>query len=85
MPTVASVDKQHGAVVGSASWDRLGTATRAGLSQRAGDIRPNDGCGPPMRPQRADRSGRHRLSVAVLPLVVGVLRRVERQGGFRGD
>ena len=87
MPVVASMDTQWGAAVeGSGSLCWLGFATTGGVSGERGALaatRVRDGCDPSTHPQRGG-VGRRRVGAVPFSLVVRVLRRVERQGGFRG-
>lgn len=88
MLAVASMDRQWGAAVeGSTSWCRPGSVTTGGKNREQWPLvvtRLRSGCDPPTHPQRGEGSAPRRVGAALFSLVVRVLRRVERQGGFRG-
>lgn len=88
MPAVVSMDTQWGAVVeGSASRRRSGSAAMDGKNRERGPlagVRFRNGYDLPTHPQRGGGAGPRWVGAAISSLVVRVLRRVERQGGFRG-
>ena len=89
MPTVVSVDTQWAAAVeGSVSRRRCpDSATTGGKSNERGPlvaVQFRKGCDPPMHLRRGGGSGPRQVGAALFSLVIRILRRVERQGGFRG-
>jgi hypothetical protein len=88
MPAVASKDIQREAAVeGSASRYRLCTPTKRDSSDEREAVAlalVRDGCDSPTHAPRGEDSDRRRVGAVFTSVVVRVLRRVERQGGFHG-
>jgi hypothetical protein len=88
MPAVASRDTQRDATVeGLASQHRPGSAMTSGVGEKRGQVAAapvRSGCERTMHPLGGKDSGRRCAGAEFFSVVVGVLRRVECQGGFRG-